>query len=118
MAVGVGGNREAPGHDFISSTTDHGHEVPPRGERRNERIDACMRGPCIPAGLPSPPLARCALLCRPHTVERGSQSSGERRFGRGQGLGSGEPAGKGEQGRDDGDGQEHKEQKVRLSHGR
>jgi hypothetical protein len=46
-----------------------------RGKRRDESIIACMCGPCIPAGLPLSPLARCALRCRPRTVERESPES-------------------------------------------
>ena len=37
MAVGVGGHGEAPGHDVISGTTDHGHGAPvARGASRRE----------------------------------------------------------------------------------
>src|ERR1017187_11001144 len=41
-----------------------------RGERRDESIIACTCGPCIPAGLPLSPLARCTLLCRPRASDR------------------------------------------------
>ena len=37
MAVGGGGHGEAPGHDVISGTTDHGHGAPvARGASRRE----------------------------------------------------------------------------------
>ena len=52
MAIGGGGHGEAPGHDVITATTDHGHGALVARERRDESIVACTCGPCIPAGLP------------------------------------------------------------------